>query len=114
MPNITGYYEFHRGYPAQHATIINVDQSGQLVSASIDDRLIHGQYDASTNAITFNDARNPTDVLYVTNYTGYVMPDGGDICAMAGTYQELAVRFKPTPGFTTVHGSWYAVWQGPH
>jgi|SRR5262245_27699171 len=113
MADITGYYEFHRDCPAKQLTIQAVGGAGDLEFASID-RPIHGHYNATTNAITFNDAWRPGEIIWVTYYTGYAMPTGdGGVCAMAGTWQELRLEFDGDRiVIETVHGSWYAIWQG--
>jgi hypothetical protein len=118
MAAISGYWEFHRACPAQSLTIVGVDDAGALYEANIDDETIHGHYDTNTNRITFNDARQPGETLYVSFYTGYVMPtEDGSACAMAGTFSEQELIFEPNPGWRitipTFHGPWYAIWKGP-
>jgi hypothetical protein len=108
---ITGIYEFHRECPSGELTIQGVGGLGQLEGASIGNEPIEGHYDASTNAISFDDARRPGDLFWVTSYTGYAMPTGeGGVCAMAGTWRELTYTFNPR-GTQTRHGSWYATWE---
>ena len=131
MANISGYWEFHRACPAEEMGIFGVDNTGALLNSSINNAPINGNYNATTNAISFNDARQPGATLFVSFYTGYVMPDGqGGACAMAGTFQELELIFEqalsaaptPSPGpspiphptvYNTVYGAWYAIYQGP-
>jgi hypothetical protein len=123
MADITGQYEFHTACPSQTMLIWNVLPDGTLISASIGDSGITGIYNAETNAISFNDAPNAGDVLFVKFYSGFVFPnppDGsGGVCAMAGTYQELTLQreqlMQPGGGvqITTAQGSWYALWQEP-
>ena len=124
MANIDGRYEFHRSCPSQDLLVNEVSSTGAFVEANLDGRTLTGQYDASTNQITFNDARFPGQTLFVSFYTGCVMPTGeGGVCAMAGTFTEqeilietgaLAERIVPGGGgifpTETFHGSWYAVW----
>jgi hypothetical protein len=105
-------------------TILSVDPSGNLVDSSIESEVIHGHYDANTQLISFNDARQPADVLFVSFYTGYVMlNEQGDPCAMAGRWQEAELVFEGEarfarprlpipPFFTTYHSGFYAVYQG--
>jgi hypothetical protein len=121
MANITGYYEFHRACPSQNMQI-QFNSAGKLIESYIDKAPINGNYDPTTNVISFNDARQPGATLFVTFYTGYVMPSGdGGVCAMAGTYHELELVLEegdtaesrivvPPPIITEVHGAWYAVW----
>ena len=136
MADITGYWEFHRACPAEQMTIGLVGDTGALLESTItplgstDSTPINGNYDASTNAISFNDARQPGEILFVSFYTGYVMlTEEGSPCAMAGTYQEAELIFRESsinqnldiaaagPGLTiaspTIYAAWYAVWQGP-
>ena len=130
MADITGYWEFHRSCPAEDMTILGIDAAGAFVDASIDNLAITGQYDATTNAISFNDARRPGTKLYVSFYTGYVIASGDeDVCAMAGTYQEVEMVFEENSldrdreveelgprlrgHYTTIHAAWYAIWKAP-
>ena len=113
MANITGSWEFHRACPPEVLVIGAVDDAGGLVDAYITDAAdnmvtLNGHYDAATNQISFNDARLPGETLFVSFYTGYVMPTGaaklddagnpipGDegVCAMAGTYTEQEIIFE--------------------
>jgi hypothetical protein len=126
MATIGGRYEFHRSCPSQEMDIVEVSSTGAFIEANLDGRTLTGQYDASTNRITFNDARFPGQTLFVSFYTGYVMPtEEGGVCAMAGTFTEqeilvetgaLAARIAPGGGgifpTETFHGGWYAVWIG--
>lgn len=130
MADISGYWEFHRACPAENMTILGVGDTGALVDSDINNIPINGNYDATTNAISFNDARRPGAILFVSFYTGYVIPTGeGGACAMAGTYQEAELIFEEstidrdrdiaavgpslTIAYTTLHAAWYAIWQGP-
>jgi hypothetical protein len=130
MAEIAGYWEFHRSCPAEDMTILGIDSAGAFVDSSINNVSITGQYDANTNAISFNDARRPGSTLFVSFYTGYVIPTGeGGVCAMAGTFQEAELVFEeggldgerdlgaPGPGirgqYTTLHAAWYAIWKAP-
>jgi hypothetical protein len=139
MVDISGRYDFHRDASAPGMQIVRVDATGQILEGQIGQSPIHGQYDAATNAIAFNDARRPGDTLFVTYYTGYVMLNNqGGVYGMAGTYQELellpivpplplaearagattaasgletaAPARTPEFGITTVQGPWYAIW----
>jgi hypothetical protein len=110
--------------------INGVDDTGALLESYIEGVQIHGQYDAATNRITFNDARQPGETLWVSFYSGYVMPTGeGGVCAMAGTYTEQELIFeegaiargvsnRDVAGLggilvrPTLHAAWYAIWQG--
>ena len=112
LADISGYWEFHRACPSEQMTILGVGGSGQLEFSSIENEPIEGHYDAATNAISFDDARHPGELFWVTSYTGYVMPTGeGGACAMAGTWWELTFNINPR-GIQTRRGSWYAIWQG--
>jgi hypothetical protein len=130
MADITGSWEFHRACPAEDMFIGGVDSTGALVGSTINNISIHGNYNAATEAISFNDARQPGDTLYVSFYTGYVMPNSeGGACAMAGTFQEAELIIEGSgldrnrdideagPGLTVafpiVHGAWYAIWKQP-
>jgi hypothetical protein len=125
MADIIGNWEFHRSCPSEGMTIFSVDSSGNLFAELGDEgEPIHGVYDANTQLISFNDARQPGDVLFVSFYTGYVMVnEQGDPCAMAGTWQEAELVFEAEarfarprppfpPFFTTYHSGFYAVYQG--
>jgi hypothetical protein len=126
MATIEGHWEFHRACPAQRLSIAKIDGTGALLDSFIDGVAINGHYDKATNAISFNDAQHPGAILFVSFYTGYVIPDGdGGSCAMAGTYQEAEFLFEEAvlgreaeagvippnfrPGYTTLHAAWYAV-----
>jgi hypothetical protein len=110
--------------------ISGISDTGALVGSDINNIPINGNYNAATNAISFNDARWPGDRLFVSFYTGYVIPnEEGGACAMAGTYQEAELIFEEGgigrdrditavgPGLTvaypTIHAAWYAIWQYP-
>lgn len=41
----------------------------QRENGTIDGMTVHGHYDPNTNRITFNDARQPGDTLFVSFYT---------------------------------------------
>ena len=137
MVNIDGRYDFHRDGVDLGMQIVEVDPSGQIVEAQIGQSPMHGVYNPTTDGISFNDARQPGDTLFVTYYTGYVMLNGaGAVSAMAGTYQEQelvigpvreAARLSaasesaaggtatvvPAPGVVvriTRQGGWYATW----
>lgn len=124
MADISGYWEFHRSCPAEDMTILSVDAAGDFVDSTIESEPIHGHYDANTQQISFNNARQPGDVLFVSFYTGYVMlNEQGGPCAMAGTWQEAEViieagspyaRPRPPvpPFFITYHSGFYAVYRG--
>jgi hypothetical protein len=130
VADITGTWEFHRACPAETMYISGISDTGALVGSSIDNVPINGNYNAATNAISFNDARRPGETLFVSFYTGYVIPnEEGGACAMAGTYQEAELIFEESsidrdrdiaavgPGLTvaypTIHAAWYAIWQFP-
>ena len=136
MADIIGFWEFHRACPAENMNIGQVSDTGALVGSIAPGggtdpfASINGNYNANTNAISFNDARQPGDTLFVSFYTGYVMlTEQGGPCAMAGTYQEAELIFQEGsvnqdrdiaavgPGlpiaFPTIHAAWYAIWQGP-
>jgi hypothetical protein len=110
--------------------ISDVSDTGALVGSSINNVPINGNYNAATNAISFNDARQPGDTLFVSFYTGYVIPnEEGGACAMAGTYQEAELFFEEsgigqnrdiatiasnlTVAYPTIHAAWYAIWRDP-
>lgn len=113
MADIRGFYEFHRDCPSQQLIITEVDQHGSLSSASIDNTAINGTYTSSTNAISFNDAPGPGDLFYVSFYSGFAIPnEAGGVCALAGTYHELLIRFSPF-SLETKQSGWYAIWRGP-
>lgn len=129
MADISGYWEFHRACPSEDMNINEVSDTGALLYSAINGRTINGNYNATTNAISFNDAR-PGQILYVSFYTGYVLlNEEGGPCAMAGTYQEAELIFEESgtdsdrdaaeaaPGITipitTFHSAWYAIWTGP-
>jgi hypothetical protein len=76
MADLSGRYDFHRDGDALGMQIARVDPSGQILEAYIGQAPIHGQYNAPGNTISFNDARWPGDTLFVTYYTGYVVPNG--------------------------------------
>lgn len=130
MVDITGSWEFHRACPSEDMFIGGVDHTGALVGATINDISINGNYNAATETISFNDARHPGDTLFVSFYTGYVMPNAeGGACAMAGTFQEAELIVEGSsidrnreiaeagPGLTVafplVHGAWYATFKAP-
>jgi hypothetical protein len=136
MADISGRYEFHRDASSPGMQIVRVDSSGSILEGQVGQSPIHGQYVATTNTISFNDAHLPGDTLYVSFYSGYVMLNGdGSVYGMAGTYQELelprrlfeartassptqepaasgataAVGTRPGPVLNVVYGGWYAI-----
>lgn len=94
MADISGRYDFHRDSSSPGMQIVRVDNTGRILEGQIGQAPITGQYNASGNSISFNDARQPGDTLYVTFYTGSVMMNAdGSVYGMAGTYQELTLIF---------------------
>lgn len=92
MIDISGRYEFHRDGFSPGMQIVRVDHTGQILEGQVGDAPIRGQYHTDTNAIDFNDARQPGGTLFVTFYTGYVMLNSqGGVYGMAGSYQELTI-----------------------
>jgi hypothetical protein len=69
MTDISGRHEFHRDGSDRGMEIVSVDPGGQILKGYVGQAPIHGQYDAATSAISFNDARQPGDTLCVTFYT---------------------------------------------
>jgi hypothetical protein len=61
MTDISGRHEFHRDGSDPEMEIVSVDPGGQILKAYIGQALTDGQCDATTGAISFNDARQPGD-----------------------------------------------------
>lgn len=94
MADISGRYDFHRDSSSPGMQIVRVDGTGRILEGQIGQAPITGQYNASDNSVSFNDARQPGDTLYATFYTGSVMMNAdGSVYGMAGTYQELTLIF---------------------
>jgi hypothetical protein len=115
MLTIQGDWTFHSSCPEQFLRIPQLGPAGQLVESFVDDQPITGAFDASTNAITFNDTPTPGEVLGVKFFTGFVAAQADAVCYMAGTYHELILSGLPPRGpltFRTATYSWYATYQG--
>ncbi len=94
MADITGRYELHRDTGSVGMQIIQVDPSGKIIEGYIGQTPVHGQYGPG-ETISFNDARQPGDTLFVSFYKGGILLDGAVVSAMAGTYQEQEILIEP-------------------
>jgi hypothetical protein len=108
MPSSGGLYysmwEFHRDGGTAEELVLSNDNTGTIVSSSLNGVTINGTFEGLN--ISFNDAQFPGEVIRVSFYTGMVDPVDNwapDYTFMAGTYQETEVTVtggvggRPTP-----------------
>jgi hypothetical protein len=121
---IGGYYIFHYDRGIRTFYIGEYDpRDGTLIVSTLDRKPINGRYDEQTKSISFNDAEEPGESLFVRFFTGYVVvaesnlidPPANRAVYMAGTYKELELNFVLGPSgryqgrTATIESAWYAI-----
>ncbi len=113
---------FLAGHPAYSGIYLdgaapNGDVTGTLSDAAgVEAAVIHGSFDSASNAISFNNADFPGEILFTCFFTGQVFtsPDGTSAVGMAGEWHEQSFKVtqvggKPkVTGFTNRSGMWLA------